>query len=145
MTSELIRVADAVVAALNVGAFSMPFTAERHYQPVFDLAEMKDLHVSVVPRGREIAQAARTLATFDCKVDVAVQKKFTTGDAAELDPLMALAEELAEFFRCKRLPGLPDAAWVKTEHSPVYAQDHLQELRQFTSVMTLTFRITRSS
>lgn len=143
MPSELIQIADAVVAALNAATFAMPFTAERHYQPVFDLAEMKDLHVSVVPRGTEITQVARAKGTFDHKVDVAVQKKFVKGDAAELDPLVALAEEIAESFRAKRLPGMPDAAWVKTEHAPVYAQEHMQELRQFTSVMTLTFRVTR--
>jgi len=143
MPSELIQIADAVVAALNAATFAMPFTAERHYQPVFDLAEMKDLHVSVVPRGKEVTQAARAMGTFDYKVDVAVQKKFVKGDAAELDPLVALAEEIAESFRAKRLPGMPDAAWVKTEHAPVYALEHMQELRQFTSVMTLTFRVTR--
>ena len=143
MPSELIQLVDAVVAALNGGTFSMPFTAERHYQPLFDLAEMKDLHVSVVPRGIGVEQIARDKGAFDYRVDVAVQKKFAKGDAAELDPLVALAEEIAESFRGKRLPGMPGAAWVKTEHSPVYAQEHMQELRQFTSVMTLTFRITR--
>jgi len=141
--SELLRVADAVVAALNAAALPLPFTAERHYQPVFDLAEMKDLHVTVVPRGVEVSQAARGKGTFDCKVDVAVQRKFEKGDAAELDPLMELTGEIAELFRAKRLEEFPEAAWVKTEHAPVYAQEHMQELRQFTSVMTLTFRVAR--
>ena len=143
MPSELLRTADAVVAALNAAALSLPLTAERHYQPQYDLAEMKDLHVTVVPRGVEVSQAARGKGTFDYKVDVAVQKKFEKGDAAELDPLMELAGEIAELFRAKRLADFPEAAWVKTEHAPVYAQEHMQELRQFTSVMTLTFRVTR--
>lgn len=143
MPSELLRVADAVVAALNAAALSLPFTAERHYQPVFDLAEMKDLHVTVVPRGVEVSQTARGKGTFDYKVDVAVQKKFEKGDAAELDPLMELVGEVAEMFRAKRLEEFPEAVWVKTEHAPVYAQEHMQELRQFTSVMTLTFRVVR--
>jgi hypothetical protein len=143
MPSELIKVADAVAAALNAASFPMPFTAVRHYQPVFDLAEMADLHVTVVPRGIEVAQVARAKGSFDCKVDVAVQRRFSRGDAAELDPLMELVGEIAESFRGKRLPGMPDAAWVKTEHVPVYAPEHMQELRQFTSVMTLTFRVVR--
>ncbi len=143
MPSELLRTADAVVAALNAAALSLPFTAERHYQPVFDLSEMKDLRVTVVPRGVDVFQTARGKGTFDYKVDVAVQKKFEKGDAAELDPLMELAGEIAELFRAKRLDAFPKAAWVKTEHAPVCAQEHMQELRQFTSVMTLTFRVAR--
>jgi hypothetical protein len=143
MPSELLRISDAVVEALNAAILSQPFTAERHYQPVFDLAEMTDLHVTVVPRGVEVSQAARGKVQFDCKVDVAVQKKFEKGDAAELDPLMELASEIAEIFRAKHLEDFPEAAWIKTEHAPVYAQEHMQELRQFTSVMTLTFRVVR--
>ena len=143
MPSELIQVTEAVVTALNAGTFSQSVTAVRHYLPRFDLAEVKDLHVSVVPKGIEVAQATRDKGTFDYRIDVAVQKKLTSGSAAELDPLLALVEEIAESFRGKRLPGMSTAMWVKTEHAPVYAPEHLQELRQFTSVMTLTFRVTR--
>ena len=143
MPATLVRVAEAVVAALNAATLSQPLTAERQYQPVFDLAEMKTLHVTVVPRGVEVAQAARGEARLECKVDVAVQKKLTAIGAAELDPLLELVEEIAELFRAKRLAGCPEAVWVKTEHTPVYAPEHLAELRQFTSVMTLTFRVAR--
>lgn len=143
MPSELIQVTDAVVAALNGRPFSQPITALRHYLPRFDLAEMKDLHISVVPKGIEVAQAARDKGAFDYRVDVAVQKKMASDSAAEIDSLLALVEEVAEAFRGKRLPNMPAAAWIKTEHAPIYAPDHMQELRQFTSVMTLTFRVTR--
>jgi DNA-binding transcriptional MerR regulator len=51
--------------------------------------------------------------------------------------------EIAEHFRGKRLGSFPDAIWVKTEHKPIYAAEHLDQLRQFTSVMTLTFRVMR--
>ena len=136
-------IADAVVAELNGGTFSQTFTAKRYYRPVFDLAEMATLHVSVVPRGVTIERADRSRNQHDVQIDVAVQKKFSTGDAAELDPLMALVEEVADFFRMRRLSTYPDAVWVKTENVPVYAQEHMEEFRQFTSVLTLTFRVVR--
>jgi hypothetical protein len=47
----LIDLADAVVAELNTASFSQALTAQRHYQPRFDLSEMAGLHVSVVPKG----------------------------------------------------------------------------------------------
>ena len=136
-------VADAVTAELNGHAFSQPFTAERQYLPVFELPEMKTLHVTVVPKGMIVTQIARNRCAYDVQVDVAAQKKFDTGDSAELDPLMGLAEEIADFFRFKTLPGPLGAAWTKTEHTALYAQEHMDQLRQFTSVLTLTFRVMR--
>ncbi len=142
MTAALLRVADAVVAELNAATLSMPVAAERAYQPVFDLAELKDLHVTVVPKGLEQELGSRNGTPREVKVDVAVQKKLQATDAAEIDPLVGLVEEIAELFKLKRLPAYHQAVWTKTENVPIYSQEHLAELRQFTSVLTFTFRIT---
>ena len=136
-------IADAVVAELNGRSFSQPLTAVRYYRPVFDLGEMKTLHVSVVPKGVTIERADRSRNQYDFAIDVAVQKKFQTGDNTELDALLALVEEIADFFRLRRLTSYPAAIWVRTDNVPVYAPEHLEEFRQFTSVLTLTFRVVR--
>lgn len=141
--SAIIEIAEAVKEELNAGSFSQPFTAERHYQPLFELKDMKDLHVSVVPNGISIHPLGRGQNQYDVKIDVAVQKKFDTDDAPELDPLMTLVEEIADHFRLKRLTNYTGAMWVKTENAPVYAQEHMEQLRQFTSVVTFTFRVQR--
>jgi len=135
-------IADAVVAELNAGSFSVPLTAERLYRPDFELPDMKDLHVSVVPHGLEMSTAGRALSQHDVQIDLAVQKKLDAADNAEIDALMGLVEELAEFLRTKRQFG--DAVWVRTENSPVYSQEHLGELRQFTSVLTATLRVVKT-
>ncbi len=136
-------IADAVVTELNAATFSQPVAAERTYLPVFELPEMKDLHVTVVPRDVAIAPSARSHNQHDYAIDVAVQKKLTDADNAEIDPLVSLVDEIADHFRFKRLPAYSEAMWVKTEYKPVYAQEHLEQLRQFTSVLTLTFRVLR--
>jgi len=74
---------------------------------------------------------------------VAVQKKLTDADNAEIDPLVSLVDEIADHFRFKRLPTFAEAMWLKTEQKPVYAQEHLDQFHQFTSVLTLTFRVLR--
>lgn len=135
-------IADAVVTELNAGSFSVPFTAERLYRPDFELPDMKDLRVSVVPHGLEMSTAGRALSQHDVQIDLAVQKKLDAADNAEIDALMGLVEELAEFLRTKRQFG--DAVWVRTENSPVYSQEHLGELRQFTSVLTATLRVVKT-
>ena len=134
-------VADAVVTELNAAAFSLPFTAVRKYQPHYDLAQLKSLHVTVIPSGLMTQQAARGPGQRDVDVDIAVQQKLTQEENADLDPLLALAEEIAEHFRGKRLSAHPQAIWVKTEHKAVFVPEHLQQYRQFTSVLTLTFRV----
>ncbi len=141
--ADITDIADAVAAELNAGSFGQEFTAERHYRPVFDLPEMGTLHVTVVPQGMTIETAGRGRSQHDCRIDIAVQKKFENGDADELDPLMALVEQIADHFRFKRLEGLPDAVWVKTENAPIYAAEHMEQNRVFTSVLTLTFRVVR--
>ena len=139
----LTDIAEAVRNELNGHEFSRPFEAERMYQPLFELPEMQQLHVTVVPNGVTVHPAGRGLIQHDYAVDVAVQKKFDTNEAVELDPLMALVEEIADFFRLRRLGAAPDAVWAKTENSPVYSQEHMEQFRQFTSVVTLTFRVLR--
>jgi hypothetical protein len=56
---------------------------------------------------------------------------------------MELVQEIADRLRFDRLAGYPLAVWIKTEHTAIYAPEHLDQLRQFTSVLTLTFRAMR--
>jgi len=146
--STIIAIADAVVAALNgapAGTFSQPFVARRYYMPVFELKDMKTLHVTVVPRGVEMSTASRALLQHDVLIDVAVQKKFpqdVTGDQPALDSLMSLVQEIADFLRATGRFG--NAQWVRMDNKPVYSSEHMEQLRQFTSVLTLTLRMLRA-
>lgn len=140
--SRSVAIADAVTAELNAGGFAQPFTAERLYRPQFELTDMDTLHVTVVPQGVSIEPAGRNLNQYDYRIDVAVQKRFSEDDAAQLDPLMQLVEAIVDYFRFKRLET-PEAAWVKTENVPIYSPEHMEQLRQFTSVVTLTYRMLR--
>ena len=139
-----VEIADAIVAELNAatsGTFSAAFTAARHYLPVFPLKEMGNLHVSVVPKaiGEEIHTRDQGFGTYS--VDIAVQQKVTPATLAELDALVLLVEEIAAFFRLRRLTQYQVAAWVGTEPAPLYSMDDLDERQLFTSVMTLSYQV----
>jgi hypothetical protein len=136
-------IAEAVKNELNDGEFSQKFKAVRTYQPVYELPEMKTLHVTVVPKAIEMEGAARSLVQHDYQIDVAVQKKFDTGETVELDPLMTLVEEIIDFFRLRRLKTVSNAICVNASNEPVYSQEHMEQFRQFTGVITLTFRVLR--
>lgn len=136
-------IADAVAAEINAGSFSQPVSATREYLPAFELADMQTLRVTVVPKSVTTLPGGRAHNQYDYAIDVAVQKKLDAADNTEIDDLMTLVDELADHLRFKRLTDYPNAAWLKTENQPVYAQEHLQELRQFTSILTFTFRVMR--
>ena len=142
MPATIIAIADAVVAQLNAAPFSQPVMAVRHYQPVFEFSEMTELKVSVVPRSLASKALDRNRDSFDYWIDVAVQRKIepTLGN---LDALMELVEEIADHFRRQPLAGFPQARCTEVENAPVYAAEHLEEFRQFTSVLTLMFKVWR--
>ena len=134
-------VADAVVAELNGQSFSLPFTAQRHYQPRYELADLKTLHVTVIPNGITTAILGRSGTQRDVAIDIAVQQKLTKETNANLDPLLGLAEEIADSLQAKRLTSFQQAIWKQTDFRAIYAAEHLHQYRQFTSVMTITFII----
>lgn len=140
--ATIIQIADAVVAQLNSATFSQPITATRHYSPSFKLPDMKTLHVTVVPRSISSTSLDRNRDMFHYEIDVAVQKK-TDGDQATLDALMTLVEEIADHFRVETLASFPNARCMDVKNSPVFSPEHLDEFRQFTSVLTLTFSLVR--
>jgi len=145
----IISVADAIVAELNTAApphadtFNQTFIAARHYRPQFDLAELRTLRVSVVPKGITITSSGRNSNQHDIAIDVAVQKKVDADDQEALDGLMLLTEQIADFFRLRRLAKMPDAIWIRTENVPVYSPEHLESKQVFTSVLTFSFRVVR--
>jgi hypothetical protein len=143
LIAVITQIADAVVEALNAGTFSWTFTARRDYLPIYELEDVKDLRVTVVPKGVAIQSSGRNSNQHDVEIDVAVQKKLAKVEAAEIDPLIALVEEIADHFRFKRLISYTSAVWIKTENEPVYAPEHLDQFRVFTSILTLTFRVIR--
>ena len=142
MPTTIVAIADAVVAELNAASFGQPLAATRHYQPVFELAEMSELRVSVVPRSVVSKGLDRNRDSFDYRIDVAVQRKVEPS-VGNLDALVELVEAVADHLRSHPLAGYPAARCTEVVTEPVYAAEHLDEFRQFTSVLTLTYRVWR--
>ena len=142
--SVLVDITSAVVAELNGHAFSKPLAAVRSYRPLFDREEMKNLHVTVVPNGFTVEALDRHRTQNDYSVEVAIQHGPEPLDAA-MDALVGLVEEIAAFFKFRRLTSYPGAICTKVAFAAGcergYAPEHLDQLQQFTSVLALTFRV----
>jgi hypothetical protein len=145
--SVIVAIADAVAASINDastgGTFSEPVNAVRAYRPEHDLEQVSDMRVSVVPRAVEMVNLARQQTQLDCTVDIGLQQRVAAGDTARIDALLELAEQIGDRLRHKRLDGFPTAAWLRLEHEPVVAAEHLDERSTLTTVMSVTYRVRR--
>ena len=139
----IIDIADAVVTELNAapaGTFDPAFTALRRVLPEFDLPDLAELRVTVVPKAVEINGSTRLTSQFDCQIDIGVQKKLGKDIDTETEGLCGLVDSIAGYLRSRSLAAAPHALWVRTRNDPVYAPEHLADQRAFTSVLTVTYR-----
>jgi hypothetical protein len=139
-----IDLADAVTSQLNQS--EIVTNAKRQVLPIHDLSQLRELTVSVVPRGVQVQSITRKLSQYDCQVDIGIQQKLTVPqdqiDTAVKD-LSGLVEQIADYLQRQPLIDMPYAIWIKVENQPIYDPDHLANQRVFTSVLTLTYRITK--
>ena len=144
-------IADAVTAGLNSaapGSFGEAFVAQRRVLPVYELEQLADLKVTVVPKSVEITGSTRAASQYEITIDIGVQRKLSVGSGdpdTEVDALGALVDQIAAYLRQRPLAALPGAgapwvSWVSMTNDPVYAPEHLHEHRVFTSVLSVTYR-----
>lgn len=145
-----VALADAVVDRINSGDYiDWVFTAERHYLPTYDLADWREVKVTVVPAARENKIDARgagaNARTYT--IDVAIQKKLTKQSELErrdeCDVLSGLVSAIED--RLERVGFSWDdcprkAKWLGSEVDPLWSEDHLNEYGQFTAVIRLQYR-----
>ena len=135
--SPITLVTQAVVDTINATTYSLSIVASRTYRPVFEVEDPKIYRVSVVPRGVTHTIHSRDGVQTDIHVDVGIYKK-TDLSMASLDAMMGLVEEIAKSLRSSILYG--GFQWLSTENVPIYSPDHLDQAKEFVSILTLTFR-----
>ena len=141
--SLVIDIADAVTTELNVapeGTFSLALVAVRKVLPVYELAELTDLKVTVVPKRMQISGGTRAASQYEISVDIGVQKKLSSDMETEVTALGTLVDQIIDYLRQRPLSAMPGVSWLNTVNEPVYAPEHLAEQRVFTSVLTVTYR-----
>ena len=137
--SMITQIANAVKTELNDTDFLVSFAAEMTLLPVFELKDMRDLKVTVVPKAQSFQRISRDTGSREVQIDIGIQKKFS--DQSEAEELLGLIEEIAAHFDGKRLANFENAICIKIANEPVYAPEHIEQYRQFTSVLTLTFKV----
>jgi hypothetical protein len=139
------QIAAHLVTTLNAHSFSQAFTAARSYQVKLDLGATKSLVVSVVTQSKQRERSSRISNEIQYTVAVAVQKKIDPADPAQGDELSYLVEEIADYLDnhwAMEIDGCR-VSLTGDDSNPLWLQDHLLTLRQFTNVTTYTFTVER--
>lgn len=139
---ECIDIADSVAGELNSaaeGTFSHEFTAQRTVLPEYDLSELSNLTISVVPSEAEITNASRASRQYDFAVDIGVQKKVSNIEADVLS-LSELVSEITEFLAGRRLTDVPWAVFNQITNAPIYSPEMLRDKKLFISVIRIQYR-----
>ncbi|OQA02449.1 MAG: hypothetical protein BWY69_01105 [Planctomycetes bacterium ADurb.Bin401] len=118
----------------------MPFTAIRTLFPFYELKDLSNLKVTVVPKSVNITTATRSSSEFDYQIDIAIQKAVKSPDDAEVTALTELALAICKSFRSKIYEDI-GAVCFKQSIDPLYSVEHIQPPSVFTSVVTLNFKI----
>lgn len=141
--SVILSVADAITSQLNARSWDMAFTATREYMPQFELRDTKTLRVTVVPRETKMVAHDRASSRFHHTVDVAVMRRYQSGQPAEVDPLLTLCDAIVDELRQKRLTLYPAAWCIGVDHPILYSSEHWEQFRQFTSIMAFTYMVVK--
>jgi len=144
--SIVIDLADAIVAELAAapaGTFNQAIDPQRRVLPQFELAELDELKVTVVPKAVDISNASRVASQYDVQVDIGVQKRVSKTVDADVEDLFDLVDEIYGFLQRRQLATLQQAIWLRTANSPIYSPEQLSADRVFTSVLTVTYRLIR--
>lgn len=136
-------VADAVLKELQTTTRTLNPVYGRTYNTNRELKDAGVLHIDVVNAGHEVSALARDTLARDPVVQVIIRKRLSNAtrdeDRDDLDRLTLLLEEIEGFFFQRWLEEYP-AAWQSTETvGPV--DDDYAERRQFTVVLSMTFRV----
>ena len=137
--AQIISLADALVAELGNHAFNLTFEVERAYLPRYELKDLDEVRVTVVPKDDVGQRASRAQWQADYKIDLAIQQKLGDDELGQMDALILLGQELADHLRSHTLPD-NSAVLVECNYAPLFDPEHLEKHRTLTTVLNLTFR-----
>ena len=157
-----VTVAKAVTTALAGASLSQSFTPNRSYadwdlagsSTGLQLADADVLHVDVVlsQTEQQVNPVNRDELGYIVPVMICVRQRFGTPDensstgavnVSAVDALMYLVQQIHElFFKKEEIEGqLAGYDWLKTAFVVAPVREHLREWRQFTGIITITFRM----
>lgn len=133
-------IADGLVSSLNGLTLTQAFTATRVALPRFALEDLSGLDVTVWAAAEEISLESRSSNQHDYTIIVGIRKPIDPDSVTDLDSMLDLVEEMKDGLDFTSQSG---ASWVRTDHSPLFDPDVLQERREFLTSLEVNYRKVR--
>lgn len=147
MSAHIITIADALAESFNrdVAKFCMPFTAQRRFVPRYELPQIAETAVDVVPLGYEHSPASRlkTEMTTLFRVGIVLQKHLGTDEKCNADLLVELAQQFDDYIRTVRLSLTPDTNYVESSFPQLINPERIESANVFYTVLQTTWRAWR--
>lgn len=142
--SVLVDVAEAVKGRINAQLPGLGSPAVREHVPLYDLSTQGlDVKVSVVPKDVRIDRESRQAARWEIEIDVGVQRRVATAGLGEIDAMHGVVESVQDVLYGADLATTPVARFRSSAISPILVPDHVERMNTYTSVITVTYRVTR--
>lgn len=142
MASIIVALAEEIVSQLRLQSeadgFGQRFLPVLAFVPLYSLQDMDVLHVTVVPRassGVRLDRGKSVLEEFS--VDVGVQKRLPGLDSIQFAKMLELVEQIRDYVVVNPPTGFSVTGWTT---DPIYDPQAAFELRQFTGVLTVTYK-----
>lgn len=142
MAATIVTLAGEILSQLlaqsAVGGFNQSFLPVLAFVPLYSLQDMDTLHVTVLPRGSTGLKVDRGKNIIEeLSVDIAVQKRLPGLDFALFQNMLELTEQLRDYLIVNPPSGFTVVGWTT---DPIYDPQAAFELRQFTGVLTVTYK-----
>ena len=148
--SELEKVSEALRDELEAGVFSQDFTPGETFDPRMKLEDADTLKVDVVPVGVRPERENRGEIAWDSTCDIGVRYRFGTDEQDEdtgktrnrhIHELFYLEQEIIQYLvRSSRLQYYDLARLMEFDIRVTWVPKHLEEWRQFTGILRVTYR-----
>ncbi len=129
--SEIINIAEKLCEELA------EYNAELLFVPEFELHELEEMKIVVVPIAAEFKSLSRASHEELLKVQIGILKRCTEDDVSEL---LDFSQDLGLSFLNKKIDK---ATCLSVTFNPIYSAEHLRERNQFTSVIELSFKLVK--
>lgn len=139
-------IAAAIATDLAAADLSLDFTATRDIHPLTARIDIDGVMVTCTPVEERAVILDRARCEYSYDTMIAVRKRLSDTDAAAPDsalaPLRTLVDEIADRLRLGHvLDDYPTAIWQG--HRRQMNDRHIEELSQFTELLTVTHRVFR--
>lgn len=155
MAAALISLCEDIQRTLEGAAATLPLavTVARAYMPNYDIEQLADPVITIVPRARRDEQRLTRSGSFQylVDVDIAVQEHLpadTTADTTRrqrrADELLALVESVLDVISLRTRQLDSGAYFQQAQIDPIFAPEHWQGKNTFTAIITATYLLIRS-